>query len=119
MLLVVRVLAMLIPTLIGIQVATQWVAQAYRYHPALGAPVLVVRGVRLYAFWRFPQWVWQYGNTDIHIFTWPMYVVGLGALIGVACVVLARSLQRPQAHPTTYGTARWATKDEIKRSGLV
>ena len=51
-----QILAVLCAFLASAFVATQWTADALGYQPQLGPPDALVRGVRLYAPWKFLLW---------------------------------------------------------------
>jgi type IV secretion system protein VirD4 len=116
-----RVLAWLIPTSTGFQIATQMIAATWSYHPALGAPWLTLGAVQLYTPWQWLLWLWRYQGQAPDVFTWPLRIAASGALLGLLCAVaLTLWAQRGQSRrETTYGSARWSSTADVKRSGLL
>ena len=110
---------MLLPTLAGLQIATQLTAAAFGYHPALGGPSVTLGHWRLYAPWCFAQWLWAFGQQQPQVFNVPLYVATGGVVVGMLLVWLTMLARRRQAAPTTYGSAIWASARDVKRSGLL
>jgi len=101
--LLLRLGAMLRPTLLGLQRATQCIAGAYGYHPHLGAPSLTLGDWRFYAPWRFGVWLWRYGVAQPEVFHQPMLIVAASVGVGVLLVGLLVLTHGRQGHaPTTY-----------------
>jgi len=114
-----KLLIMPVSTVLGLQAATQYTAAAFGYHSALGAPLLHLHGWRLYAFWRFPVWLWRYGQNHPVIFNYAWFTMLLVLGLGLVAVCLVRWRLHPAPAPTTYGSAAWATEDDVQRSGLL
>src|SRR5262245_62176621 len=120
MALILRLLAMLVPNLVGLHVATQMVAAAYRYHAALGRPVAHLGHVALYPPWAVGVWLWRLGPQHPDVFQAPVLVAGAGVLTGIALVGITWLVQgRQRQAPTTYGSAHWASAQDVRRSGLL
>ena len=83
-----RLMAMLLPTLVGLQVTTQLTAKAFRYHPALGTPWLRWHEWRVYAPWRFGGWLWAYGPTVPEVFRVPLLCLVGGVSLGFALLAV-------------------------------
>jgi type IV secretion system protein VirD4 len=99
--------------------ATQWTAFRLGYQPQLGAPWFEVAGRPVYPPPAFFWWWYRYDAYAPAIFMEGACLAASGgfAAIGVA---IAMSLWRAREAKTitTYGSARWATKNEIRRAGL-
>lgn len=98
-----RVGVFLLPTLIGMQVATQWIVYRYAYHPILGPPI----AGQWYAPWRFVGWTWQFCQSEPCVYSGPLWVVALGGVLGYfgvglakACTQASRSSGRRRDHFT-------------------
>lgn len=108
-----------IVTLLGWWYATQMVAQALGYQQQLGTPIFVFSGIPIYYPWQVVVWNYWFHSYATPQFNHAMlYVFGsVGA--GVASVfVYVVWLARRGAIATTYGSARWGTKADIKDAGL-
>ncbi|AWP59338.1 conjugal transfer protein TraG [Bordetella bronchiseptica] len=100
--------------------ATQWAAAALGYSPRLGEPWFVVAGRPVYAPWQLYFWWFAYEAYAPQVFAragmiaaWAG-VLPLGAAVGMS-VYRARQAKRV----TTYGSARWADKEDVSKAGLL
>lgn len=115
-----QLLCVVVAFVLSLAVATQWTAEALNHQPQLGAPDATVFGVRLYAPWKFLIWWYFYDAYARSIFE----TAGLICLGGVAMSILLAfgfSLWRARESKTadTYGSARWANKQDIARLDLL
>jgi type IV secretion system protein VirD4 len=100
--------------------ATQWTAWRLGFQPQLGAPWFEVAGTPVYLPVIFFWWWYHYDAYAPRIF-----VEGAGIAVsgGFASIGIAIGMSVWRAREaktiTTYGSARWATKDEIRRAGLL
>ena len=115
---IARLLTMLLPTLIGLQAATQMTARAFGYHPALGQPWGRWRGWGLYRPWDIARWVWAFGQGRPNAFRLPLLVVWVAVALGIGLMLLL-ALRHKREMVTTYGSARWANNQDVTRSGLL
>ena len=99
--------------------ATQWTAWRLGYQPQLGAPWFEVAGRPIYPPPVFFWWWYRYGAYAPAIFMEGGCFAASGgfAAIGVA-IVMSLWRAREAKTITTYGSARWATKNEIRGAGL-
>ena len=101
-------------------VATQWTAWRLGFQPQLGEAWIRVAGVPLYAPPAFFIWWFRFGAHVPKIFAEGAVIAASG---GVAAVVtaIAMSLRRAKETKavTTYGSARWATHQEMRAAGLL
>jgi hypothetical protein len=113
---ILRLSAMLLPTIAGLQIATQQVAASYHYHAALGQPLLA----HWYAPWKLPLWVWHWGAAHPDLYRGPLYMVLGAAVVGMVCSFAVRLLWRgDKTQPATFGSAAWTEKKAVERSGLL
>lgn len=100
--------------------ATQWTAQQLGYQPALGAPWFTFYEVPVYRPWRLFQWWYAYEAYAPGVFARAGLMAAGGGLVGAVVAVVGSLLRaRTQKHVTTYGSARWASKRDIRRAGLL
>ncbi len=100
--------------------ATQWTAQALAYQPELGPPWLVVAGLRLYPPPAFFWWWFAYDAYAPAIFVRGAAIAASGGILSVAVAIAMavwRARDTGQAH--TFGSARWASDQEIRDANLL
>jgi type IV secretion system protein VirD4 len=100
--------------------ATQWVAWKLGYQPQLGQPWFeLISGVPIYFPPAFFWWWYAYDAYAPQIFVEGAYIASSGGFISIA-VAVAMSVWRAREAKTaaTYGSARWATCQEIRAAGL-
>jgi type IV secretion system protein VirD4 len=100
--------------------ATQWVAWKLGYQPQLGQPWFeLISGVPIYFPPAFFWWWYAYDAYAPEVFVEGAYIASSGGLISIA-VAVAMSVWRAREVKTaaTYGSARWATRQEIRAAGL-
>jgi type IV secretion system protein VirD4 len=103
----------------GLWVSTQWTAAMLGNQPRLGAPLTTVLGQPVYAPWRLFEWWYAYEAYAPEVFRKAgMFAAGSG-LAGTV-VAIAGSLWRARQNKlvTTYGSARWASAQELKSAKL-
>ena len=100
--------------------ATQYVAWSLGFQAQLGAPWFVVSGVPIYyppaIFW----WWYFYDAYAPEIFAQGGMIAASGGFIAIA-VAIGMSVWRAREakNAETYGSARWAEKEEVKSAGLL
>jgi len=100
--------------------ATQYVAWSLGYQAQLGGPWFVVSGVPIYyppaIFW----WWYFYDAYAPEIFAKGGMIAASGGFIAIA-VAIGMSVWRAREakNAETYGSARWAEKEEVKSAGLL
>jgi type IV secretion system protein VirD4 len=100
--------------------ATQWVAWKLGYQPQLGQPWFeLISGVPIYLPPSFFWWWYAYDAYAPQVFVEGAYIASSGGFISIA-VAVAMSVWRAREAKTaaTYGSARWATRQEIRAAGL-
>ncbi|EAU0154360.1 conjugal transfer protein TraG [Salmonella enterica subsp. enterica serovar Ruiru] len=103
----------------GVWSATQWTAAALGYQLRLGSPWFDFFGTPVYHPWRLFEWWFFFDAYAPHVFDIGGAIAGGSGLVAVA-VAIAMSVWRSRQSRlvTTYGSARWATDEEIKHAGL-
>lgn len=104
---------------VGVWAATQWCAHMLGYQPQLGAPWFVAAGWRIYKPWKLFEWWFHFDAYAPEIFDQAGALAGASGFLGCAAAV-AGSLWRARQRGlvTTYGSSRWAVKQEIEKAGL-
>lgn len=107
--------------LITMWAATQWTAWRLGYQPQLGQPWFELSpGVPVYLPPAFFWWWYAYDAYAPTVFVEGACVAASGGIISIV-VVFAMSVWRAREAETaaTYGSARWASKLEVRTAGLV
>ncbi|MCC6887292.1 MAG: conjugal transfer protein TraG [Hyphomicrobiales bacterium] len=100
--------------------ATQWTAWRLGFQPQLGAPWFEVAGTPVYLPVIFFWWWYHYDAYAPRIFIEGAAISASGGFASIG-IAIGMSVWRAREAKTitTYGSARWATKDEILRAGLL
>ena len=100
--------------------ATQWTAWRLGYQPQLGHPWGHIGVISLYPPPAFFAWWFSYDAYAPSIFVEGAVIAASGGVIAVA-VAFAMSVWRAREARVaqTFGSARWATKQEIRAAGLL
>jgi type IV secretion system protein VirD4 len=106
--------------LVTLWAATQWTAWRLGFQPQLGSPWFEVAGTPIYVRVIFFWWWYHYDAYAPRIFVEGAGIAATGgfAAIGIAIGMLVWRAREAKII-TTYGSARWATKDEIRRNRLL
>jgi len=100
--------------------ATQWVAWRLAFQPELGPPIGEAFGMPIYAPPAFFVWWYWYDAYAPRVFIEGAYIASGGGFVSVAvAVVLSVWRAREVKDVSTYGSARWATRTELTRAGLL
>ena len=100
--------------------ATEWTAWQLGFQPELGPPWFELFG---WPFYLPPAFFWWWFSFDAYahdIFVEGGYIAGTGGIAAFA-VAIAMSVWRAREakHTITYGSARWATAQEIRTADLL
>ena len=100
--------------------ATEYVAWSLGFQAQLGPPWFVLFG---WPFYHPPAFFWWWFSYDAYapeIFTQGAFIAASGGFIAIA-VAIGMSVWRAREakDAATYGSARWAGKDEVKAAGLL
>ncbi len=105
----------------GLWATTQWAAGSLGYQPALGLPWVELLGWPVYAPWKLFPWWLSFDAQAPGVFARAGIAAAVtGVLSGL--VALGGAAWRgssPNKENTTYGSARWADRSDIARSGLL
>ena len=100
--------------------ATQYVAWSLGFQAQLGLPWFTVFGLPVYLPPAFFWWWYFYDAYAPGIFTQGAFIAASGGFIAIA-VAIGMSVWRAREAKdvATYGSARWAEKEEVKAAGLL
>jgi len=103
----------------GLWFSTQWAAAMLGNQPRLGAPWTTILGQPIYVPWRLFEWWFAYEAYAPQVFR-KAGMLAAGSGMAGTCVAIAGSLWRARQTKfvTTYGSARWATTDELRSAKL-
>jgi len=106
--------------LVTMWAATQWVAWKLGYQPQLGQPWFeIAPGIPVYLPPSFFWWWYAYDAYAPHVFVEGAYIAASGGVLSiVVAVALSVWRAREAKAAATYGSARWATRQEIRAAGL-
>jgi len=98
-------------------VTTQWLASSFAYQNALGAPLVG----RVYAPWSWLVWSHKFYDNAQPQFdrAYLVLAIAFGAIFAGGAVVMALRNRRTSAIKDLHGSARWATEEEIRATGLM
>lgn len=115
-----QILVVFTLTLAGVWAGTQWTAHALGYQAQLGAPWFSISGALVYPPYAIFWWWFSYEAYAPRIFETGGMIAASGGLVSVA-VAIGMSVWRAREirNSATYGSARWATRSEISRAGLL
>ena len=114
-----EILAVPCVAIAGVWAATQWTAHALGYQAMLGPPWFVTSGVPVYEPWKLFEWWYFYDAYASHVFESGGAIAALsGMLATCAAIAMAIWRARQSKQVTTYGSARWAEREEIAKAGL-
>ncbi|MGH7436366.1 MAG: conjugal transfer protein TraG, partial [Polyangiaceae bacterium] len=91
-------LALLVLSVGGCWVATQYVASALAYAPALGPPWATLGDERLYAPWQWIVWARLYAPRAPILFRNAGAITSVAALAGAGAAAMAALRRKPSAH---------------------
>jgi type IV secretion system protein VirD4 len=103
----------------GVWGATQWTAAALGYQLRLGSPWFDFLGTPIYHPWKLFEWWFFFDAYAPEVFDTGGAIAGGSGLVAVV-VAIAMSVWRSRQSRlvTTYGSARWANAQDIRKAGL-
>ena len=105
--------------ILGVWAATQWCAGMLGYQAQLGPPWAVVFGWPVYEPWRLFGWWYHFEAYAPEVFNKAGMLAGASGFLGCAAAIVGSLWRARQSRlVTTYGSSRWATKEEIGKAGL-
>src|SRR5229473_5094273 len=101
--------------------ATQWTAWRLGFQPQLGQPWFeLAQGMPVYYPPAFFWWSYAYDAYAPPIFVEGAFIAASGGFIAVAVAITMSILRaRESKNVETYGSARWASDEEIRKAGLL
>ena len=101
--------------------ATQWTAWRLGFQPQLGQPWFeLAQGMPIYYLPAFFWWWYAYDAYAPPIFVEGGFIAASGGFIAVAVAITLSILRAREAkNVETYGSARWASNEEIRAAGLL
>lgn len=112
------VIFMLFAAVMGLWVATQHMAYTVRWNSALGANLLTIDGIKIYAPWKI--FIWRNYASQIMVENSTRAGIVSFAVPMIACLlILLQRTKKPGAISDLHGSARWATLEEIRNMGLM
>lgn len=115
-----QIVAVLIIIVASVWSATQWTAAALGFQPELGAPWFHMFGHPVYRPYDLFWWWFSFDAYAPKIFDTGGMIATSGGFVAIV-VAIAMSVWRGRENrnANTYGTARWATRDDIRKAGLM
>jgi type IV secretion system protein VirD4 len=114
-----QIAAVLGVVVVGVWGATQWTADALGHQARLGAPWFEAFGSPVYHPWRLFEWWFFFDAYAPDVFDVGGAIAGGSGLASVGVAVgMSVWRSRQSRLVTTYGTARWATADDVRQAGL-
>ncbi|MDV6903799.1 conjugal transfer protein TraG [Pseudomonas aeruginosa] len=103
----------------GVWGATQWTAAALGYQLRLGSPWFDLLGTPIYHPWKLFEWWFVFDAYAPRVFDTGGAIAGGSGLLAVV-VAIGMSIWRSRQSRlvTTYGSARWANAQDIRKAGL-
>ena len=103
----------------GVWGATQWTAAALGYQVRLGSPWFDFLGTPIYHPWKLFEWWFVFDAYAPRVFdTGGAIAGGSGLLALVVAIGMSIWRSRQSRLVTTYGSARWANAEDIRKAGL-
>ena len=101
--------------------ATQWTAWRLGFQPQLGQPWFeLAPGMPVYYPPAFFWWWYAYDAYAPPIFVEGAFIAASGGFISIAVAITLSILRAREAkNVETYGSARWASNEEIRKAGLL
>src|SRR5574338_42574 len=99
--------------------ATQWTASALGYQVRLGSPWFDFLGTSIYHPWKLFEWWFFFGAYAPEVFDTGGAIAGASGMVAVGVAIAMSVWRSRQARlVTTYGSARWANAQDIRKAGL-
>jgi len=105
--------------LLGLWVATQWAAAMLGYQAQLGVPWTIAFGIPVYRPWQLFGWWYHYDAYAPVVFDKAGALAGASGFLGCASAIVGSLWRARQSrNVTTYGSSRWASRNEVAMAGL-
>jgi type IV secretion system protein VirD4 len=104
----------------GVWASTQWAAAELGYQPQLGAPWIILAGTPIYRPWQLFLWWYHFEAYAPQVFDRAGLLAGGSGFMGCTAAIIGSLWRARQTRlVTTYGSSRWATRQEIEQAGLL
>jgi type IV secretion system protein VirD4 len=114
------ILTVFLIVLVTIWGATQYVAWSLGFQPQLGEPWFMLAGRPVYHPPAFFWWWYFYDAYAPDIFVRGAFIAASGGFIAIAVAIAMSVLRaREASRVDTYGSARWADRQEVRTAGLL
>jgi type IV secretion system protein VirD4 len=99
--------------------ATQWTAAHLGYQSELGNPWFSIFQAKIFYPWRLYEWWYAFDAYAPSIFNRAGIIAAGGGFLGIIAAVIGSLWRARQTKlVTTYGSSRWANRQEISRASL-
>ncbi len=106
--------------LLGVWFATQWAAAELAYQPELGQPWFQLGSWRVYEPWGLFIWWFEFDAYAPVVFDEAGSIAASSGLVGCGAAIFGSVWRaRQQRNVTTYGSARWAERIDLRKGGLL
>lgn len=114
-----QIILVLLVVLATVWTATQWTAAQLGYQPQLGTPLFILFDTPIYPPTALFWWWFSYEAYAPGIFRRGGTIAAGGGIVAIG-VAIAMSVWRAREvrNANTYGTAKWATRRDVKSAGL-
>lgn len=119
------VICLVLISIIGLQLATQYIAHQFSYAKQLGHPLFLIKAYPVYGFWNAIAWLSQL-SVYYRINDMATRIIGVSGLIiavmflfGAVVMRLIFRKEGISAEKSLHGSAHWASKDEIISGALL
>ena len=103
----------------GVWFATEWAAWHLGFQSQLGAPWFTVLSFPFYFPWRLFEWWYAYDAYAHELFNTAGAIAATSGFAGCGAAVIGSLWRARQSkNVTTYGSSRWANREEIEKAGL-
>jgi type IV secretion system protein VirD4 len=104
----------------GTWFTTQYVAAKLGYQEALGKPLFYIFGLPIYYPIQWFAWAYHYDAYAPTIFNHALYLqyASFFMMFFLMIILAIRRAKRNKNTTSTYGSARWATTEEVEKAGL-
>lgn len=109
----------LVSTIAGMSISTQQFADRLSYHPALGEPLVHAQDIAIYWPWQWLVWALSYYESTPTIFDETILGIAGGFFVGMVWMIALKKRLSPKPMPTSHGSSRWATPEEVESTGLI
>ena len=118
-LLIGQILTVFAIVIAGIWFATEWAAWKLAWQAELGRPWFILGHWPISHPWSTFPWWYHFDAYAPHIFDRAGTIAGASGFMGCGAAIAGSLWRARQArNVTTYGSARWAKRQEIERAGL-